>query len=77
MREQLKFLDIRERTDPESIAAEGRYAHDLGLEIFGPGWELLDKADLAFASTQGQAVHDRLYEEVRARIAAELEKIDE
>ena len=77
MREELKFMDIRERTDPASIAAEGRYAHDLGLEIYGPGWNMLDKADLAFASTQGQAAHDKLYEEVRARITTELNKINE
>jgi cytochrome oxidase Cu insertion factor (SCO1/SenC/PrrC family) len=77
MGQELKFMDIRERTDPASIAAEGRYAHDLGLEIFGPGWNMLDKADLAFAATQGQAAHDKLYEEVRARITTELNKINE
>jgi cytochrome oxidase Cu insertion factor (SCO1/SenC/PrrC family) len=77
MGQELKFMDIRERTDPASIAAEGRYAHDLGLEVYGPGWNMLDKADLAFAATQGQAAHDKLYEEVRARITTELNKINE
>lgn len=77
MLREMKFLDIRERTDPEAIATEGRYAHDLGLEIFRPGWELIDKADLAFAATQGEEAHDRLYEQVRKKIAAALDEIDE
>lgn len=77
MRHEMKFMDIRERTDPASIAADGRYAHDLGLEIFRPGWELVDKADLSFAAKQGPEMHDALYEEVRKRIAGNLDKIDE
>ena len=72
----MKFLDIRERTDPEAIATEGRYAHDLGIEIFRPGWELIDKADLAYAATQSKESHDRPYEKVRGKIRKALNEID-
>jgi len=76
MRHEMKFMDIRERVDPASIAADGRYAHDLGLEIFRPGWQMIDKADLAFAAKQGPEVHDKLYEEVRKHIAENLEDLE-
>lgn len=73
--EEMKFLDVRERVDPEAIALEGRYAHDLGLELFRPGWEMVDKADLAWAMQQSPERHAELYEEFRARIASELAKL--
>jgi cytochrome oxidase Cu insertion factor (SCO1/SenC/PrrC family) len=75
LRNEMKFLDVRERVDPEAIALEGRYAHDLGLELYRPGWEMVDKTDLAWAAQESAEMHARLYGELRAKIAKELEKI--
>ena len=75
LRHQMKFMDIRERVDPDAIALEGRFAHDLGIEVFRPGWELVDKADLAWAAQEGEEVHAEMFENVRARIAKELQAI--
>jgi len=36
MQEEMKFMDIRERTVPEEIATMGKYAHDLGLAVSTP-----------------------------------------
>ena len=75
LRNEMKFLDVRERVDPEAIALEGRYAHDLGLEVYRPGWEMIDKTDLAWAAQESPEVHARRYAEMRAKIAKELAKI--
>lgn len=75
LRNEMKFLDVRERVDPEAIALEGRYAHDLGLEVYRPGWEMVDKTDLAWAALESQEMHARLYAELRAKISKELAKI--
>lgn len=75
LEEEMKFLGIRERVDPEAIALEGRYAHDLGLELFRPGWEMIDKTDLAWAAQQSPEMHAQLYAEFRAKISKELAKL--
>lgn len=49
MRNEMKFLDIRERTDPQEIAAHGKYAHDLGVAVFDKGLKMRTKVDLSFA----------------------------
>lgn len=73
--EEMKFLDVRERVDPEAIALEGRYAHDLGLELYRPGWEMVDKVDLAWAMQQSPEMHAERYAELRAKITEELAKL--
>jgi len=34
MRKEMLFADIRERTVPAEIAAKGRWAHDLGIQVY-------------------------------------------
>ncbi len=72
----MKFLGVRERTDPEQIEANGRFEHDMGILAVGRDFSTFGKWDLAFQrSAQGSpegynAVKDSMYE----RIRKELEK---
>lgn len=72
--EEMKFLKMEERTDPKEAAEKGKYAHDLGLELFGPGMQLLKKVDLAYARTQARADYDVAYEDLQRRIREALEE---
>lgn len=54
MADEMKFMDIRERTDPQEIAAKGKYAHDLGLAVFDKGLTMRLKRDLSFARSQNE-----------------------
>ncbi|MGE9268038.1 MAG: SCO family protein [Verrucomicrobiales bacterium] len=45
MIEQMGYPEIRERTDQAEIDIKGRWAHDLGIEVFD-GMDLLIKANL-------------------------------
>lgn len=73
--DEMKFLAIRERVDPEAIARDGRFAHDLGLQLYRPGWEMIDKVDLAWAMEQSPEMHAERYGELRAKITKELAKL--
>lgn len=54
MSDEMKFLDIRKRTNPEEIATKGKYAHDLGLAVFDQGLVMRVKRDLSFARSQNK-----------------------
>ena len=58
MEEEMKFLGVRERTDPVEIEAQGRYAHDMGVAVFGKGLVMLEKKDLFYAREQSQEMYD-------------------
>ena len=58
MEEEMKFLGVRERTDPVEIEAQGRYAHDMGVAVFGQGLVMLEKKDLFYAREQSQEMYD-------------------
>jgi cytochrome oxidase Cu insertion factor (SCO1/SenC/PrrC family) len=53
----MKFLDVRERKDPQEIAEQGKYAHDLGLMVVDRGWRVIGKRDLAWAAEEGGHLH--------------------
>ncbi len=59
---EMKFLDIRERTDELEIARKGRYAHDLGVAVFDQDLKMRVKVDLAFARSQSHELL-KTYEE--------------
>ena len=68
MSDEMKFLDIRKRTDPAQIAAQGLYAHDMGVAVFDKDLKMSVKVDLAFARTQNEdllkAFETKLYKTI-------------
>lgn len=62
---EMKFLDIRERTDPDEIEQLGRYSHDLGLMVVDREWRVVGKRDLSWAREEGG---DGVYEEWKAEL---------
>ena len=70
--DEMKFLEMEERTDPQEIAEKGKFAHDLGLELFGPGMQLLKKVDLAYARSQTEADYNFAYRDLQRRIREAL-----
>jgi cytochrome oxidase Cu insertion factor (SCO1/SenC/PrrC family) len=72
----LKFLGVRERTDPAQIEAEGRFQHDMGLLAVDRDFSTFGKWDLAFQ--RSELGSEEGYKSVKAammeRLRAELEK---
>lgn len=58
MEEEMRFLGVRERVDPIEIEAQGKYAHDMGVAVFGKGLVMLEKKDLFYAREQSQEMYD-------------------
>lgn len=48
----LKFLGVRERTDPAQIEANGRFEHDIGLLAVSRDFSTFGKWDLAFQRSE-------------------------
>ena len=48
----LKFLGVRERTDPAQIEANGRFEHDMGLLAVSRDFSTFGKWDLAFQHSE-------------------------
>jgi protein SCO1 len=79
MEQELKFFAIRERRDPDDIASNGRFAHDLGLTLVDSDWNVVGKWPLADARQDDAIRRDpHLYERLKAelyeRIRQELRK---
>jgi len=74
LRNSLKFLDVRERTNPVERDSLGRYAHDLGFLVMNRDGVIVGKRDLAYAAEQGAATHERYRAELDAMIRHALEK---
>lgn len=55
----LKFLEVRERKDPQEAAEQGKYAHDLGLIVVDRRWRVIGKRDLAWARQEGGHLHEQ------------------
>lgn len=75
----LKFMDIRERTDPADIQANGKFSHDMGLMVVDRDFNVIGKWSLAAArSEEGKKLdpgqYDRLRKDLFERIRAELGK---
>jgi len=56
MEDELKFMAVRERTNEEDIASQGRYAHDMGVAVFGKGLRMLEKRDLLAAKVEDETM---------------------
>ena len=70
----LKFLGVRERTDPAAIEANGRFEHDMGLIGVGRDFKTIGKWDLAYQrSANGTPEgYKELKAQLKERITAEL-----
>lgn len=73
MEKEMKFLAIRERQNELEIAEFGRFAHDMGLAVFGKGLVMLEKKDLFFAKEQSQDLYDHFEGQLIAAIEKGLE----
>lgn len=75
----LKFLGVRERTDPAQIESSGRFDHDMGLLAVSRDFSTFGKWDLAFQRSELGTPEG--YESVKAamkqRIQDELDKKSE
>ena len=79
LEKELKFVGIRERTDPLDVEANGKYAHDLGFILVDRDFKVIGKWPLADArSEEGKKLDPNLYQKLKdelfGRIRAELEK---
>ena len=72
----LKFLGVRERTDPEMIEASGRFDHDMGLIAVGRDFKVIGKWDLAFQRSDSGSPegYKKMKEQMIKRITEELER---
>ena len=68
MENEMKFLAIRERTNEDDIAREGRWAHDMGLAVFGKGMVMKEKKDLLYAQEQSPDMYDFFEEKLTTAI---------
>lgn len=76
---ELKFFGIRERTDPQDIESNGKYAHDLGFILVDRDFKVIGKWPLADARSEEAKKRDpdlyqKLKDELYARIRQELAK---
>lgn len=76
LEQNLKFLGVRERTDPAQIEANGRFEHDMGLLAVNRDFNTFGKWDLAFQrSAQGTPEgYEAVKKAMMERIRAELDK---
>ncbi|MGJ8725901.1 MAG: SCO family protein [Roseibacillus sp.] len=72
MEDEMKFLAIRERTNEADIEREGRWAHDMGVAVFGKGLVMKEKKDLFFAREQSQDMYDHFEELLTSAIEKAL-----
>lgn len=78
LEKELKFLGVRERTDPLEIEANGRFAHDLGLLLVNRNFEVIGKWAGADERTDEMRAmdpdhYDRLQAELFERVRKELD----
>lgn len=72
--DELKFLAVQERSDPDEIAAEGRYMHDMGLIVVNRDMQVVVKRDLAWAAQQSNSLREEWAKGLRKIIQRELER---
>lgn len=77
LEKELKFLGVRERTDPADIEANGRYSHDLSFLLVNREMEVIGKWPLADARSpeareRDPGLYERLKNEMFDRVRKEL-----
>ncbi|GHC45249.1 SCO family protein [Roseibacillus persicicus] len=68
MEEEMKFLSVRERTNEDDIAREGRFAHDMGVAVFGKGLVMREKKDLLWAREQSPELYEHFEQQLTSAI---------
>ena len=79
LKNTLKFMDVRERIDPQDIEANGKFQHDMGLMAVDRDFNVIGKWSFTAAKTEeGKKLTPGLYERLKtdmsARVSAELAK---
>jgi hypothetical protein len=76
LEKELKFLGVRERTDPAQIEVDGRFQHDMGLLAVSRDFSTFGKWDLAFQRSElgTPEGYKSVKEAMMERLRAELEK---
>lgn len=80
--QELKFFGVRERKDPDDIATNGRFAHDLAFILIDRNFRVVGKWPLADARTpdakkRQPELYDELKKDLFEKIRARLERDQE
>lgn len=71
----LKFLGIRERTDPEDIEANGRFQHDMGVILVDRDFNVIGKWPLVDGRQEDvKKLSPDLYKNTKAELVARITK---
>ncbi len=65
---EMKFLDVKERTDEKEINEKGLFAHDLSIALFDKNLNMRAKIDLNFAKGQDEKFYQQMVKELKLRI---------
>ncbi len=65
---EMKFLDVKERTDEKEISEKGLFAHDLSIALFDKNLNMRAKIDLNFAKAQDEKFYQDMVKELKLRI---------
>lgn len=75
LEKELKFLGVRQRTDPQDIEANGRYAHDLGFLLVNRDFQVVGKWPGSDERPDDmRALDPDLYERLRAELFDRIRK---
>jgi protein SCO1 len=79
LEKELKFLGVRERTDPAQIEANGRFEHDMGILAVNRDFSTFGKWDLAFQRSElgTPEGYKAVKKAMMDRLRAELDKKEE
>jgi len=68
VREQLKFHDIKERTNPAEAEVKGRFAHDMSIAVIDAKGQMRGKFDLYSSKFQNPDLYDMWKSEINRQI---------
>lgn len=69
---EMKFLDVKERTNEEEISEKGLFAHDLSIALFDKNLNMRAKVDLNFAKGQDEKFYKEMVKQLKVRIQETL-----
>jgi cytochrome oxidase Cu insertion factor (SCO1/SenC/PrrC family) len=72
LEKDLKFPSAIERTDPDEIAAMGRFQHDLGIMVIDREMRIVGKRNLSWAADQSPQLRDQWEQHLHSIILNEL-----
>jgi|GEM_PF-1278095 len=74
VRDELKFHDIKERTNPDEAKARGRFLHDMSIAVIDKKGQMRGKFDLYSTKFQNPDLYDMWKSEINRQIRTLLEE---